>query len=520
MPRTRSLPPHLEIRRAGYYWRRRLPRSLRDRRIHASGAPEEKKPKKEFFCFSLRLHVLSDAKILARRLTEMSDLVFAADAEAMMAIAPEIQVRMLESLARFEIEAFERARSVAGPRSPDAAAMDLRREEALQTTLRQALYLGDREVARHPLRHVADHLGLALDESDDGWTALAYEATKVLLDVSLERARRQQGLYDQPSIFFRRAVETAGGRDAAPSPPPTAAAVAPATFAMTDPAPAPLPAAPVASAEVVAPEAPATTSPVTQEEPVQAAEPSTNVGGSLSNTTSLTPTVVPAGLERPEGYDERAWQQARIIARPPRILVDRSLLSKESRAVLEKQRGITLVEAINLYFELLSWGYRAPFSQDQKRKKIPEKLKSATVEERLNEDHRGKLRLALDFWPSVIGDEPVDEVSVEELNDALERFWGVPANHGRSAKERGKYNLLEKIEKADAAEAQLDKDIAAAEARGAGAEEIDKMRLNGHKPRISVTTFIKHGRVLRAIGEMLWDMLSDVSAYGTDLRFS
>ena len=109
------------------------------------------------------------------------------------------------------------ARAVAGPRSLDAASLDLRREEALQATLRQALFLGDREVARHPLRHVADHLGLALDESDDGWTALAYEATKVLLDVSLERARRQQGRYDQPSIFFRRAVETTGGRDAAPS---------------------------------------------------------------------------------------------------------------------------------------------------------------------------------------------------------------------------------------------------------------------------------------------------------------
>ena len=51
MPGTRSLPPHLEIRRAGYYWRRRLPRSLRDRRIHASGAPENKRPKKESFVF-------------------------------------------------------------------------------------------------------------------------------------------------------------------------------------------------------------------------------------------------------------------------------------------------------------------------------------------------------------------------------------------------------------------------------------------------------------------------------------
>ena len=111
MPRNRSLPPHLEIRRNGYYWRRRLPRSLRDRGGCDDAAKDETNrtpSKKSFLCFSLRTHLPSDAKILARRLTEMSDLVFAADAETTMAIAPETQVRMLESLVRFEIEAFER----------------------------------------------------------------------------------------------------------------------------------------------------------------------------------------------------------------------------------------------------------------------------------------------------------------------------------------------------------------------------------------------------------------------------
>ncbi len=158
MPRNRSLPPHLETRRAGYYWRRRMPRSLRDWGEAFSDRTEKEdatRPKKVLLCFSLRSHVLRDAKILARRLTEMSDLVFAADAETMMAIAPEIQVRMLESLARFEIEAFERTRAVAAPRSPEAAVSDLRREEALQSALRQAIWLGDREVARRPLKHVA-----------------------------------------------------------------------------------------------------------------------------------------------------------------------------------------------------------------------------------------------------------------------------------------------------------------------------------------------------------------------------
>lgn len=192
MPLNRSLPPHLEIRKSGYFWRRRLPRSLRDRVTMPPADPDQgvfTASKKSFLCFSLLVHLLSDAKILALRLTEMSDLVFAADAETSMAIAPETQIWMLEGLARFEIEAFERARAIAGPRSAEAAALGLRREEVLQATLHQALWLGDREVARHPLRHVAAHLGIEIDEADEDWAALAYEATKVLLDVSQERAR-------------------------------------------------------------------------------------------------------------------------------------------------------------------------------------------------------------------------------------------------------------------------------------------------------------------------------------------
>lgn len=41
MPRNRSLPPHLEIRRASYYWRIRLPRSLRDWGEAFSDQPEK-----------------------------------------------------------------------------------------------------------------------------------------------------------------------------------------------------------------------------------------------------------------------------------------------------------------------------------------------------------------------------------------------------------------------------------------------------------------------------------------------
>jgi integrase len=513
LPRNRSLPPHLEIRKTGFYWRRRLPLSPRDGRAVSCGLKDHgtKIPtEKSFLCFSLRTHVPRDAKIMARRLTEMSDLVFAADAEMTMAIARETQARLLESLARFEIEAFERSRALAGPRSSEAATMELRREEALQTTLRMALHLGDREVARHPLRHVAAQLGIKLDEADEDWTVLAYETTKVLLDVSQERGRRQQGLYDPPTVFFRRAIATSGSTPAVPAAIVADAEVAPASFASVGAVPAPACAAasfvksePVATSMQAAPSHATTPEMQTTIEPPATAA---KVPQELVPSTPPAKIVVPAGLDLPDGYDEESWQEARIAARPPRILIDRKLLSEGSRAALEKPRGITLVESIELFYELLSLGYKAPFNKHQKRKKIPDHLKDADVADRLCEDHRGKRRLALDYWPAALGDEPVDEIPVDDVNDALERFWRVPANHGKSERDRGKYNLIELIEKADAKQAQVDKDIAAETARGSGSEVIDKMRLEGHEARISVTTYIKHGRVLRAVGEMLMDM--------------
>lgn len=414
MPRNRSLPPHLEIRRAGYFWRRRLPRTLRDRGEVLSDRPEKEdatRPKKVFLCFSLRIQILRDAKILAHRLTEMSDLVFAADAETMMAIAPEIQVRMLESLARFEIEAFERARSVAAPRSPDAAALDLRREEALQMTLREALYLGDREVARRPLHHVAARLGIELDESGEDWRAMAYEATKVLLDISQERSRRQQGIYEQQTLVFRRALSTSPTVSARERTTQAALPATPAAFASeaayagdaAPAAPSVLASAPVSLATEMPdtlPEASPATDKTSGSAPHQdAATPE----ASSTVMLSLSPVIVPAGFDLPGGYDEESWQKARVAARPPRILVDRKLLSDGSRAALEKQRGMTVTQAIELYFELLSWGYRAPFNKHQKRKGVPEKLKTASVEERLSIPSSGNPRRIRYEYPCAAG---------------------------------------------------------------------------------------------------------------------
>jgi len=136
----------------------------------------------------------------------MSDQVFAACTEKTMPIAPDIAEHILVYLARFEIEAFECTRAAAPYRSADVAHADLHRETVLQEVLRRALLLRDRAVAAAPLRNIAEQLGITLDEDDLDWQGLAIEATKVLLDVSEERQRRDQGIYDGPTVYFRSAM--------------------------------------------------------------------------------------------------------------------------------------------------------------------------------------------------------------------------------------------------------------------------------------------------------------------------
>lgn len=105
-----------------------------------------------------------------------------------MPIAPKLAETLLVDLARFEIAAFEHA------------ALDRTREEATEEALRVAL----------ALRAAADRLGVTLDEDEDDWRALAIEATKVLIDVSRERGRRDGGLHDAPTQAFRVAIEAEG----------------------------------------------------------------------------------------------------------------------------------------------------------------------------------------------------------------------------------------------------------------------------------------------------------------------
>jgi hypothetical protein len=162
-------------------------------------------------------------------LTFLTDIAFARRMEHGMAIEPQIMERYLQELGRFLVEAAEAAREVAPQMTAEAAAYEAACSQAAIDALRHALYLRDREPARQPLRDVANRLGLTLDEVDEDWPRLAYRALRIMLDATEENARRDAGLYDTPSPFFRseRAGTASDRPHAIPSPVARPAAQAP-----------------------------------------------------------------------------------------------------------------------------------------------------------------------------------------------------------------------------------------------------------------------------------------------------
>ncbi|KPN62278.1 hypothetical protein AKJ29_08490 [Aliiroseovarius crassostreae] len=198
--------------------------------------------------------MVREAEVLARRLTWLSSLAFDY-ARGVAIMETGLMERVLTELVRFEIAASDAARAIAPERTHKEAQMAAERELVLQNTLREALLLRNREVARSPVRAAAERLGVQISEDSSDWMALAYEATRVLLDLSNEKSRRDHGFFSAPSRFF----EAAMAPDAMPSMPayrvePAAIAVheAPSTHVVAQPAPA-TPSAPV-SAPLTEPE--------------------------------------------------------------------------------------------------------------------------------------------------------------------------------------------------------------------------------------------------------------------------
>lgn len=150
--------------------------------------------------------MVREAEVLSRRLTWLSSLAFDYS-RGVANMETGLMERVLTELVRFEIAASDFARSFAPERTREEAQQAQQREHALQATLRDALLLRNREVAREPVRAAAERLGVKVSEDNSNWMALAYEATRVLLDLSVERSKRDHGVFTAPNHFFEAAMK-------------------------------------------------------------------------------------------------------------------------------------------------------------------------------------------------------------------------------------------------------------------------------------------------------------------------
>lgn len=117
-------------------------------------------------------------------------------------LKPE-HVSLLTELARFQIAAHEALRASSQPRTEAAATIAAQTERATQDMPRRVLALGDRTPVEATLREMARQFGVALDETTSEWRALAFEALRLMLDLSCERERREVGTYAEPTPIFR-----------------------------------------------------------------------------------------------------------------------------------------------------------------------------------------------------------------------------------------------------------------------------------------------------------------------------
>lgn len=185
-----SRTEHLEYRRSGYFWRRRIPTDLRF-------------DLKKIYLFSLRTHDASVARELAGRLTSLTTLAF--DCVRMSPMDAVDIEHVIADLVRWNLDEADKSRRFGTPRSLDSALRDQARFTAACETLRQAILLRDYSAIREPVRHALGRLGISIEEGSPVWQQIGHEAAHALIDTTEEIARRDRGEFASTSVFFRSA---------------------------------------------------------------------------------------------------------------------------------------------------------------------------------------------------------------------------------------------------------------------------------------------------------------------------
>lgn len=182
---------HLEKRKSGYYWRRRVPARAANRFIP------------HVFCFQIKSQVSREAAELARRLTGISAFCFDTESD----LDQTTMTLILTGYARFEIDTHDRLRAHARPRSRAAAEAALALEAASRASLRDAIFLCDRSAAVDPVASTAAKLGIELDTEDDDYPVLLDKMMRLLLEVSEEKGRRARGIFNDTQPYLAMAFD-------------------------------------------------------------------------------------------------------------------------------------------------------------------------------------------------------------------------------------------------------------------------------------------------------------------------
>ncbi len=492
---------HLELRPQGYVWRRRVPKAVLrigcldgcshdsisgpDHRVdgeeQASRAPIDKKSARKGgiqtkiadipIYFPLQTRAFYVALELARRLNALSDLTFLY-ATTTMSLSTQETTALLTTLARFLIEASDQARALADPRSPQLAQMELEQEMAVQATLRQAFLLRDYSVAQEPLEHVAKMLGVQLpDGTTEAGRLLAYEATRVMLDVSLERHRRDRGEFDQPSPYFTNALteDSHAGQSVHRSMAPQMSA-APLDkdetmklFSLN----------PFVSRETPAAEPPCDPEPQHQKTESVQTTPRAHLPEPTANPKDVQ------GLLRAKGV---------LQSCSPEILT-----------TLEKGSAMTTDEAFDVYIALKSAGFAGEWHKHQKP--------DAAVGEKWQKSSGGSLKTARKIWVDLLGSRQIGSLQHEDVEQAIQVIRRLPKLHGKGEdyKAASYTALVAKVE-ARVKQAQDRAERALRQAGCTNEAQIRDARLAECEPSLRVGTFVRNVRASNRVGTMLHEL--------------
>lgn len=496
MPKARSKHariPHLELRPQGYVWRRRIPRSIlrlnqiADSPLSTKFTPDRVKPTQTecglrraiahseglsnlqeensgiqtvdsqiSICLALKTHAFPEAADLARKLSAISDQIFLYAATS-MSLSPQDTTTLLTAFARFEIEAGDRERALADPRSPQLAQAALEREAARQAVLRQAFFQHDYSIVQEPLRHVANHLGIKLpDAASEQARLLAYEATRVMLDASQEKVRRDRGEFPGPSPYFSSVIVEQSNPGTSVQTPPTV-----------------MPFAPI--------------------EKEEAMKPVPQSRFASSEATAVSPSVsdqVPAPSERTKKKEIHDLLRRRgvFLSCTPEML-----------AMLEKGNEITVAEAFSVYIALKKAGFGEEWHKHQKP--------DAAAGEGWARSSLSALKTGAKMWGQEMGSCQISGVSFEIVEETIKLIRKIIALHGKGPKNTAA-TYRELVIRVEVREVRaMDEAERALRQQGCTNEAtIRDARLAKMEPRLRAETFMRNVRSVNRAVSMLKEL--------------